>query len=634
MKVYIYRKFLNLPRMEAFEAQVSKEHRLGQHLTYLRDFIEHFKSIETENPDEADFYFVPIFLLGFQFRNLDPIFLIEHCEYLERGRHLLLATGDFGQRKRSPWESEAADRAYKDTYPWLDERFHLIALESTTESAETDVGFLPYISDLSPDLQRNASREFLISFVGATSYYPRLPRDHIRGGRMLELARRFPGRCLIGTDAEINAHTGLQASARDYIAASVFTLCPAGYGRWSFRLMESLLLGSIPVVLSNGYVLPFSESIDWSRYVYRFDESELERVIPALEAEPVSRVHEKLKNIRQDRALFERSSVLRMTIDSMKSTTRRASPTDRHFQKAIQRMRSPRDMGIICIDVTNKCDLHCSNCTRLLANQEHLWDMTPENFRLALRSLSDYPGTIAMIGGNPCMHPQFEELCRIFVQEIPNKAQRGLWSNHIFKHHDLVKETFGGFNLNPHGVERGIQSLKRLHDEVKLGNYYEGQSKHAPLLTAVRDLYPEEQMWKRISECDINREWSASIVEVRGELRAYFCEVAASFDLARDGSHGAPVEPGWWKKSILDYAAQVKKFCPGCGVPARLSGHFDCEEIDTFSESNRDLAEKSTQKKKRKVIFVKSVEDAGVLAHKVTHYTQSHLRPYHASAVP
>ena len=47
--------------------------------------------------------------------------------------------------------------------------------------------------------------------------------------------------------------------------------------------------------------------------------------------------------------------------------------------------------------------------------------MTLENFRIAARSLVDFPGVIAIIGGNPTMHRNFREICRIFVEEIPNK---------------------------------------------------------------------------------------------------------------------------------------------------------------------------------------------------------------------
>src|SRR5690349_11748848 len=140
---------------------------------------------------------------------------------------------------------------------------------------------------------------------------------------------------------------------------------------------------------------------------------------------------------------------------------------DNYADAAIARMRGPSQMHIICIDITNKCDLACSNCTRLLSNQDELWEMTPENFRAGVRSLAGFDGTIAVIGGNPCMHSKFEQICNIFREEVPLKRQRGLWTNNVFRHHEVAVETFGGFNLNPHGEERGVKSLSRLYEAVK-----------------------------------------------------------------------------------------------------------------------------------------------------------------------
>jgi hypothetical protein len=247
--------------------------------------------------------------------------------------------------------------------------------------------------------------------------------------------------------------------------------------------------------------------------------------------------------------------------------------------------------------------------------------MTPENFRLALRSLKDFKGIIAMIGGNPCVHTKFEELCQIFVEEIPNQFQRGLWTNNYFKHREVIEKTFGALNLNPHNEERANEKLKDLHDVMVSkrgfnGGFYVGNSHHAPLLTAVKDLYPEKDMWEKIAGCDVNREWSASIVQNKGELRAYFCEVAASFDLARGTDNGHSVVEGWWKRPIKDFSGQIKHFCTGCGVPARLRGSMDNEEIDTYTKSNADLAMKS-QVKGRKIQLL---ETEKALEHKVTEY--------------
>lgn len=289
--------------------------------------------------------------------------------------------------------------------------------------------------------------------------------------------------------------------------------------------------------------------------------------------------------------------------------------------EAVKKMRGPRNMHIICIDVTNKCDLACSNCTRLLENQDSLWDMTPENFRTALRSLKGYYGIIAMIGGNPCMHPKFKELCQIFVEEVPNKMQRGLWTNNFFKHRDICLETFGTFNLNSHGNVKAEVPLRELADSAQAQQslvwHYWGNSQHAPLLTAVKDLYPEEEMWVKITNCDINREWSASIVQNNGELRAYFCEVAASFDLARNTDHGHPVVEGWWQKHIEEFADQIKHFCPGCGVPAKQPPVKDIDEVDHVSESNKDLVKKP----KRHVIYVQRADRSSELR-RVTEYAK------------
>lgn len=260
-------------------------------------------------------------------------------------------------------------------------------------------------------------------------------------------------------------------------------------------------------------------------------------------------------------------------------------------------MKSPANMHIICIDITNRCNLGCSNCTRLLENQEGYWDMSLENFRLACKSLRDFPGMIAIIGGNPCMHRQFTEICKILVEEIPDKNKRGLWSNNVFKHTDLVVDTFGGFNLNPHGDKKGEMSLSEVYRRTNgKGNLYSGNSVHAPLLTAIKDLYGEVEMWDKISRCDINQKWSATVIENNGKLRAYFCEVAASFDLARKTDYGFEVVPNWWNKPIQHFSSQIKAFCPGCGAAARLKGTLDKDEVDTYTISNRDLIGISNKK--------------------------------------
>lgn len=616
MKIFIYHDLIQNPNIQRDNVYYAQRDRLIPHLQYLMDIYELFRKYETKNPEEADYFFVPLFITGLQFSNIDPEYLIkEKCIHLDRGNHILVSTGDVGQRAESKHEmTEQANplRAYNRKYKWMDDRFRLIVLESTDSLHPQDIAILPYqIRDIE---KHDLCRDVFASFMGKLTQL-HLPPDHIRGGRFIELQAVVPrDRFIIGTPEQIEQSFGKKIHYHELMARSLFTLCPAGYGRWSFRMIEALLNGSIPVIISDDYVLPMSDKIDWQNYCVVLPEKDLFDIDKILSAIPIERTKAMLENISASTQFFKKEFILSYIIEKLSNVS--------YADIAIGKMRGPENMHIICVDVTNKCDLACSNCTRLLKNQESLWEMTPENFRLALQSLKNYNGIIAMIGGNPCVHTQFEKMCEIFREEIPNQFQRGLWTNNYFKHREVIERTFGALNLNPHNMERANDKLKDLYNVMVVqkkfnGGYYTGNSHHAPLLTAIKDLYPEKEMWDKISRCDINKDWSASIVQNNGELRAYFCEVAASFDLARGEDHGHPVVLDWWKKPITAFSDQVKHFCTGCGVPARLRGHMDNEEIDTYTKSNADIAEKSAKQKNRKIQLL-DVEKK--LDHKVTEY--------------
>lgn len=236
-------------------------------------------------------------------------------------------------------------------------------------------------------------------------------------------------------------------------------------------------------------------------------------------------------------------------------------------------MKNIQDMQIIVIDVTNKCDRSCSNCTRFCGHYSKDKDyfMEQDYFEKALLSLKDFNGIVGVIGGEPTLHPQFKDLCGLMVKHFPDKSRRGLWTNKggLYVQHDsLIQETFGYFNVNDH------QSNKVMH---------------TPILVSSDDLVaagvmPNEERDNYVDNCWLQAKWSASI-NPRG---AFFCEVAGALSMMFNGPKGWDIEKdlNWWKKTVPEYADQRSWACGKCGCAIPLMPRRSTCGTDDVSASN------------------------------------------------
>jgi hypothetical protein len=213
--------------------------------------------------------------------------------------------------------------------------------------------------------------------------------------------------------------------------------------------------------------------------------------------------------------------------------------------------------------------------------------MTPDQFDIACRSLEGYWGVVGMFGGNPAIHPQFDKLCEIFRANFPF-VQRGLWSNNLMGKAQHARLTFNPMhsNLNMHLNSAAADEIRR--DWPQAAPFIKGEeedSVHSSPWVSMVDLgIPEAERLRLIGSCDVNQHWSALIGVIDGELTAYFCEIAyaqaalhrGNPDWAGTGEPmpktGTPVYPGWWRRPMEYFDAQVQTHCHHCGVPMRRDG--------------------------------------------------------------
>lgn len=280
--------------------------------------------------------------------------------------------------------------------------------------------------------------------------------------------------------------------------------------------------------------------------------------------------------------------------------------------------------GVMQVFITRTCDKACFHCTQNSQLSGKANRITVEQFEQAIDSLRGYFGVIGIFGGNPALHPDFTEICRILRLKVPYE-QRGLWCNKPFGKGKIMAQTFNPAvsNLNVHQDREAYDEFAR--DWPNCRNHLKGldtDSRHGPPLVAMQDVIDsEESRWDLIANCDVNQKWSAMICPVRGQLRAFVCELmGAQAMLHQDNPNwmgtgspmpdtGLEVTEGWWRRPIQHFSEQIKLHCHACGIP--LKGYGALANEGPNEQISKTHAEVFKPKDKRKIELVSDLVQLG-----------------------
>lgn len=177
----------------------------------------------------------------------------------------------------------------------------LAELERALNPNTISLPALPIVTENAETRRAAGQRTILASFQGVNSHPVRRALAAIGDG----------GRIVVNLVPRENYVGKLDAASKQgdptyeaLLANSVFAFVPRGDALFSYRLLEVMSFGCIPIILSDGWVLPFDRTIDWYRCSIRVHADAIERIPHILQdfsKDEISARQEAVRQVYQDK---------------------------------------------------------------------------------------------------------------------------------------------------------------------------------------------------------------------------------------------------------------------------------------------------------------------------------------------
>ncbi|EXB64088.1 putative glycosyltransferase [Morus notabilis] len=167
-------------------------------------------------------------------------------------------------------------------------------------NANTSEGFKPYKDASFPEINLRtgqlmgvgglspSSRSILAFFAGGL-------HGHIRYLLLNQWKNKDP-------DIQVHEQFPKGVSYQDMMRKSKFCLCPSGYEVASPRVAEAIYAECVPVLISDGYIPPFSDVLDWSSFSVEIkvkDIPKIKEILMGISTQQYLRMQKRVKQVQR-----------------------------------------------------------------------------------------------------------------------------------------------------------------------------------------------------------------------------------------------------------------------------------------------------------------------------------------------